>query len=124
MKQSFDGSVLAGVPVHTYGPFREGASFNYDLTFRFRLFPQDACDGPVLIQHLGVIGRVSWKERYKDAYIPDSGGHYMFLNAGLSFIPFPGFNIDFFGQFPMIKNLTGNQLDEQFRLASGIQVSL
>jgi hypothetical protein len=48
----------------------------------------------------------------------------MFLNAGLSFIPFPGFNIDFFGQFPMIKNLTGNQLDEQFRLASGIQVSL
>jgi hypothetical protein len=100
------------------------ASFNYDLTFRFRLFPQDACDGPVLIQHLGVIGRVSWKERYKDAYIPDSGGHYMFLNAGLSFIPFPGFNIDFFGQFPMIKNLTGNQLDEQFRLASGIQVSL
>jgi hypothetical protein len=124
VKQSFDGSVLAGVPVHTYGPFREAASFNYDGTFRFRWFPEDAEDGPMLIQHLGVIGRVSWKERYRDADIPDSGGHYMFLSIGLSFIPLPGFNIDLFAQIPMIKNLTGNQLDEQFRLASGIQVSL
>jgi hypothetical protein len=48
----------------------------------------------------------------------------MFLSIGLTFIPLPGFNIDLFAQIPMIKNLTGNQLDEQFRLASGIQVSL
>jgi hypothetical protein len=123
LKQSFDGSVLAGVPVHEYGPFQEAASFNYDATFRFRWFPEDAEDGPMLIQHLGVIGKVSWKERYKGDDIPDSGGHYMFLSIGLTFIPLPGFNIDLFAQIPMIKNLTGNQLDEQFRLASGIQVS-
>ncbi len=123
-KQSFDGSVLAGVPVHDYGPFREAPSLNYDATFRFRWFPEDAEDGPMLIQHLGVIGQVSWKERYKGADIPDSGGHYMFLSIGLSFIPLPGFDFDIFGQIPMIKNLNGNQLDEQFRLASGVQVAL
>jgi hypothetical protein len=122
-KQSFSGSVLAGVPVHDYGPYREPTSFNYDATFRFRWFPEDAEDGPMLIQILGVIGQVSSKEQYKGADVLDSGGHYMFLNVGLSFIPLTGFNIDLFAQIPMVKNLAGNQLDEQFRLASGIQVS-
>jgi hypothetical protein len=123
-KQSLDGSVLAGIPVHAFGPFREAGSINYDLTYRFRILPEDAEDGPMLIQHLGIIGRVSWKERYNGVYIADSGGHYLFVNAGLTFIPLPGFNIDLFAQFPVIKQLTGNQLDEQFRLASGIQVAL
>ena len=77
----------------------------------------------MLIQILGVIGQVSSKEQYKGADVLDSGGHYMFLNVGLSFIPLTGFNIDLFAQIPMVKNLAGNQLDEQFRLASGIQVS-
>jgi hypothetical protein len=124
VKQSVDLSVLAGVPVHVYGPYREPESVNYEATFRFRLFPDDAEDGPMLVAHLGVLGNVSWKERYKGAYIPDSGGYYMFLNAGMSFTPLPGFDLDIFAQIPMIKDLSGNQLDEQFRLASGIQVAL
>jgi len=124
VKQSIDASVLAGVPVHWYGPFREAASFNYDATCHFRLFPEDAEDGPMMILHVGILGRVSGKEQYKDAEVLDSGGHYMFFNVGFSFIPIPGFNIELFGQIPMIKNLTGNQLDEQFRFATGIQVSL
>jgi len=124
LKQSVDVSILAGVPVHVYGPYREPESFNYNATFRFRLFPEDAEDGPMLLAHLGVIGTVSWKEMYKGLYVPDSGGHYMFLNAGFSFMPLPGFALDIFAQIPMIKNLAGNQIDEQFRLASGIQVTL
>ncbi len=124
LKQSFDGSVLAGVPVHHFGPYREPASLNYDATFRFRWFPEDAEDGAMLIQHIGVIGQVSSHERYNGAYVPDSGGHYMFLSAGLSFIPIPGFNIDLFAQLPLIKDLNGNQINEQYRLASGVQVSL
>jgi hypothetical protein len=124
LKQSVSGSVLAGIPVHHFGPFQEATSLNYDATFRFRWFPEDAEDGPMLIQNLGVIGQVSSKEQYKGADILDSGGQYMFLNFGLTFIPLPGFNIELFAQIPMIKNLTGNQLDEQYRLASGVQVSL
>ncbi|HMK38961.1 MAG TPA: hypothetical protein VK569_06445 [Bacteroidota bacterium] len=123
-KQSFDMSLLAGLPVHYFGPFREAASLNYDATFRFRWLPDDAEDGPMLIQHLGVIGQLSSRELYRGAPVLDSGGHYMFLNFGLTFIPIPGFNIDLFAQIPMIKNLNGNQIDEQFRVASGVQVSL
>jgi hypothetical protein len=124
VKNSLDVSVLAGIPVHWYGPFREAASLNYDVTGHFRLLPKDAEDGPMLIGHFGVLGRASGKEKYKNAQVFDSGGHYMFLNIGLSFIPLPGFNIELFGQIPGIKNLTGNQLDEQFRLVSGVQVAL
>ena len=123
VRLSADGSVLAGIPVGVSGPFREGAGLNYDLGVRVRLFPEDPEDGPMLIQHIGVIGRVSWKERYKDAEVPDSGGHYMFLSGGLSFIPVPGISIDFFAQFPLAKDLTGNQINEQYRLASGIQAA-
>jgi hypothetical protein len=123
-KQSIDGSLLAGIPVHAYGPYREPGSLNYDVSFRFRLLPEDAEDGPMLIQHIGVIGRVSWKEHYNGVEVADSGGHYLFLNAGLAFYPLPGFDVDLFGQFPVIKNLAGNQLDELFRIASGIQVAL
>jgi hypothetical protein len=123
-KESFDVSVLAGIPVRTSGVFREATSFNYDATFHIRLFPDDAEDGPMLVQNLGVIGRVSGKELYKGTDVLDSGGHYMFFNVGLSFIPVPSFTIELFAQIPMIKDLTGNQLDEQFRLASGMQISL
>jgi hypothetical protein len=124
VKQSLEGSVLAGLPVHTSGPFREAASFNYDLTFRFRLFPEDAEDGPMLIQNAGIVGRILGKEQYRDAIVVDSGGHYLFLSAGWTFIPLPGFSIDLFAQIPLVKELTGQQLDEQFRLASGVQVTL
>lgn len=124
LKNSVDVSILAGLPVHVYGPYREPESLNYQATFRFRVFPEDAEDGPMLLAHLGVIGNVSWKERYKGLYVPDSGGHYMFLNAGCSFMPLPGIEFDIFAQIPMIKELTGNQIDEQFRLASGLQVTL
>jgi hypothetical protein len=123
-KESIDLSVLAGVPVRAPGVFREAASFNYDATFRLRLLPEDAEDGPMLIQELGVVGRVSGKERYKGVNIPDSGGHYIFLNVGWSFMPVPNFAIELSGQVPLTKDLTGNQLDEQFRLSSGIQLSL
>lgn len=124
LRQSGSVSVLAGLPVHVYGPYREPESFNYEASFRFRNFPEDAEDGPMLITHLGVVGTVSWKERYNGAYIPDSGGHYMFLNAGFSFMPVPGFELDIFGQIPMVKDLAGNQIDEQYRVTSGIQVAL
>lgn len=124
LRQSIDASVLAGVPLHAEGPFREGAAFNYDVTFHVRLFPEDAEDGVMLVQHLGVVGRLGAKERYKEADVPDSGGHYLFLSAGLSFFPLPELNIDLFAQIPMVKNLAGNQLNEQFRLASGIQLAL
>jgi len=124
LKQSGSVSVLTGLPVHVYGPYREPESFNYEASFRFRNFPDDAEDGPMLITQLGVVGTVSWKERYNGIYVPDSGGYYMFLNAGFSFMPVPGFELDVFGQIPMIKDLAGNQIDEQYRLASGIQVIL
>jgi len=124
LKQSGSVSVLAGLPVHVYGPYREPESFNYEASFRFRNFPEDAEDGPMLITHLGVVGTVSWKERYNGLYVPDSGGFYMFFNAGFSFMPLPGFEVDIFAQIPMIKDLAGNQIDEQYRLASGIQVVL
>jgi hypothetical protein len=125
VKQSFDITVLAGVPVHVYGPYREPESFNYDATYRFRLYPEDAEDVPMmLIAHAGIIGKVSWKERYNGVYVPDSGGHYMFLSGGLSFIPLPGVNIELFAQLPLIMDLTGNQIYERFRLASGLQVAL
>jgi len=123
-KQSFDASVLAGVPIHHFGPYREPAALNYDATFRFRWFPDDAEDGPMLIQHFGIIGQASSKERYNGAYVPDSGGSYVFLSAGLSFLPLPGVSFDLFAQIPLIKDLAGNQINEQYRLASGVQVSL
>jgi hypothetical protein len=123
VKQSFAVSLLAGMPVQVRGPFRESASVNYDAAFRFRLFPEDAEDGSMLLGQAGVVGSVRGKERYKGVDVTDSGGHYMFLNAGISFMPWPGMSLEASFQVPMIKALVGNQINEQYRFASGIQMA-
>jgi hypothetical protein len=123
-KQSFGLSILSAVPLSVRGPFRESPSLVYDASFRFRLFPDDAEDGPMLIGNFGVLGKASAKERYKGLDVPDSGGHYMFLSPGLTFGPLPWCTLDAYAQVPLVKDLAGNQLDERFRLAFGLQVTL
>jgi hypothetical protein len=122
-KQSVSLSILSAIPVAVRGRFREPQSLVYDGNFRFRIFPDDAEDGPMLIANLGILGKLSGQERYNGAIVRDSGGHYMFLNGGLTFQPLPWCALEVFAQIPMIKNLTGNQLDEQFRLVSALQVT-
>jgi hypothetical protein len=70
------------------------------------------------------VGRISGKELYDGKTITDSGGHLLVLNAGLSFFPLPELSFDIAAQLPLLKNLTGNQLDEQIRLTSGVQIVL
>ena len=43
----------------------------------------------MMIANLGILGKASAKEQYKNLVVLDSVGHYVFLNAGLTFNPLP-----------------------------------
>lgn len=122
--RSASASVLVGVPVRNSHPYQEGASVNFNATYQGRIFPDDAEDGPMLIGSAGIFGKVAWKDHFSGAVVDASGGYYIFLSGGFTFMPVPGLKLELLAQVPMLIALDGAQLQEQFRIVSGIQLVL
>ncbi|HUI63540.1 MAG TPA: hypothetical protein VL126_01770 [Bacteroidota bacterium] len=122
--RSASASVLVGIPVRNSRPYQEGASVNFDATYQGRIFPDDAEDGPMLIGSAGIFGKVAWKDHFSGAFVDASGGYYIFFSGGFTFMPVPGLKLEILMQVPVLIALDGAQLQEQFRIVSGIQVSL
>jgi len=121
--RSFSLSLLAGVPVHNSHPYQEGASVNFDATYQGRIFPEDAEDGPMLIGSAGLFGKFAARDHFGGLAVDASGGSYVFFSGGFTFMPIPGLRFQVLVQAPLMIALNGAQLEEQFRLVTGIQAT-
>jgi len=117
-------NLLAGIPLSSANLFQESSALNYDITLRHRIYPDDPEEGLMVIANGGLIGRLWGKEKYRGSTLLDSGGNYLFTNTGISIYPLPSISIDIQYQLPIIKNLLGNQLNERYRIASGVGIML
>jgi hypothetical protein len=112
------GFTTKGVNGHQFGN-----NLNYDLTARYRVYPADF-EERQFFATLGVNGE--WRGRETQDGIEDghSGGNVIFLTPGIQIFFSPSISFEASFQYPIIHGLHGQQLGEDYRIASGLQVLL
>ena len=104
-----------GANNHTYGN-----NLNYDLTGRYRVYPDDAEDFSIF-GTLGITGEARGHEILNGAIDPNSGGDVTYIAPGIQIFFMPGLSFEASYHFAVINALDGDQLGERYRIMSGVQ---
>jgi hypothetical protein len=98
-----------------------GNSLNYDATVRYRTWPEEY-DFPQVFLTLSLIGELRGRETQDRTIDPNSGGNVLYASPGLQVFITPGLTFELSYQQPFVHTLNGQQLGEDFRLISGMQI--
>jgi len=114
-------NVLTSITTQGAHGHRFGNSVNYDLSLRYRLFPE----GYEGVQFFGVVGLTGeWRGREIQDGTPDenSGGNVAYISPGAQVFFTPSVSVEAAFQYPVVHALHGEQLGEDFRIMTGIQL--
>jgi hypothetical protein len=120
---AFIVNLLGGFSGKGANGHRFGNSLNYDVTARYRIWPDDY-EFPEWFGVLGLSGDLRGDEETNGVKDPDSGGHVVYLSPGLQVMVTPGITLDLVFQQPILHQLHGRQLGEDYRLMAGVQFLL
>jgi len=113
------GNLLGSLTTQGTRGHRFGNSLNYDVSMRYRLYPEDY-DFPQLFLTFGVFGEYRARELFAGVPDPNSGGHIVYLAPGGQVFLAPSFTLEFSYQPAVLHHLYGRQLGEDYRIMSGI----
>lgn len=99
----------AGGENHEFGDW-----FTYDVTGIYRIYPATP-PGPTVSLALGIAGEWRDKEKLSGEEVEDSGGHVLYLNTGILFIPRPKWVLELNHRPSIYHNLNGEQLGEDYK---------
>ncbi len=114
-------NVLTSITTQGAHGHRFGNSVNYDLSLRYRLFPDDY-EG---VQFFGVMGvNGEWRGNEIQDGTPDenSGGNVTYISPGAQVFFTPSFSVEAAFQYPVLHALHGEQLGEDYRIMTGVQL--
>ncbi len=118
---AFIGNILGSLTGAGANGHQFGNSLNYDGTARYRIWPDDY-DNPQFFLTLGLSGELRGHERQDGFVDPNSGGNVVYASPGVQVFLTPAFTIEFSYQQAVYHNLYGQQLGEDYRLMSGLQI--
>ena len=114
-------NLLAGFSGKGANGHQFGNTLNYDVTVRYGILPDDY-DSPQLFATLGLIGELRGHERQDGVPDGNSGGNVMYVSPGLQLFITPALTLELSYQQSVIHGLYGQQLGEDYRFVSGIQI--
>ena len=96
-----------------------GDTFRYDFAFGYQLWPGETSDRLLMgiLELNGIYSEQDWMSGSSDS---NSGGHKLYLSPGLAFVA-KRFIIEAGAKIPVIQELNGNQLEEDFSLSLGVR---
>lgn len=97
-----------------------GNTLNYDLTAKYRVYPDVPATEPQLSLALGVNGELRGKEKADGGEDPNSGGHTIYLSPGVQVVIAPHWMFEFSYQHAIYHNLYGIQGGENYKVHSGV----
>ena len=98
-----------------------GNSLNYDATVRTRVWPEEF-ESPQFYLTLSINGELRGHEMQDGIIDPNSGGNVLYASPGLQVFITPGLTFELSYQRPIVHTLNGQQLGEDYRLISGLQI--
>jgi hypothetical protein len=98
-----------------------GNTLNYDATVRYGISPDDY-DSPQLFATLSLIGELRGHERQDGGVDENSGGNVIYASPGVQLFVTPALTLELSYQQAIIHGLYGQQLGEDYRFVSGIQI--
>jgi hypothetical protein len=98
-----------------------GNTLNFDATVRYGISPDDY-DSPQLFATLGLVGELRGRERQDGAVDENSGGSVIYASPGVQLFVTPALTLELSYQQAIIHGLYGQQLGEDYRFVSGIQI--
>ena len=122
-RMAFIGNLLGAITSRGANGHQFGNSLNYDASIRYNLNP-DEYESAQFFATLSITGE--WRGRETQDGITDenSGGNVSYIAPGVQILLTPEITFEGFFQYPVIHGLHGEQLGEDFRLATGIQFLL
>ncbi len=115
------GNVLASLTGKGAHHHEFGNSLNYDATVRYRLWPTEYEETQLFLT-LGLNGELRGHERQDGFVDSNSGGNVVYASPGVQIFVSPDFSLEFSYQHAVLHNLYGQQLGEDYRLMSGVQI--
>jgi hypothetical protein len=114
-------NILGGLNGKGANSHQFGNTLNYDATVRFGITPDDY-DSPQLFATISLIGELRGHERQDGAVDPNSGGNVIYASPGVQLFVTPALTFELSYQQPFLHSLYGEQLGEDYRFVSGIQI--
>ena len=116
-------NLLGGFTTKGANGHQFGNNLNYDLTARYRVYPADY-EETQFFATLGVNGEWRGKE-IQDGIADDfSGGSVTYVTPGIQIFFSPVISFEASFQYPIVHGLHGQQLGEDYRITTGLQVLL
>jgi hypothetical protein len=116
-------NLLAGITTAGANGHQFGNSLNYDLTVRYKIYPAEY-DETQLFMTLGVNGELRGREIQDGMSDPNTGGNVTYVSPGLQFFVSSAVSVEAIFQYPFLHALHGEQLGEDFKIVTGIQLLL
>lgn len=91
----------------------------YDVAFARQLWPRRTADR-LLVGVLELNGVLTGRDRTGGIDDPDSGGHRLYFSPGLELVT-KRFIVEVGAKIPLVQNLNGNQLKEDYSLSLGVR---
>lgn len=120
-RTAFIVNILGGFSGKGSNGHQFGNTLNYDVTVRYGLTPDDY-DSPQLFATLSLIGELRGHERQNGFVNNNSGGNVVYASPGLQLFITPALTLELSYQQAIIHGLYGQQLGEDYRFVSGIQI--
>lgn len=98
-----------------------GNTLNYDATVRYRLWPE-GYDSPQFFLTFSLDGEMRGYELLDGVVNPNSGGNVVYASPGIQVFLATGLTLELSYQEAVLHNLYGQQLGEDYRLMSGLQI--
>ena len=105
-----------------HGGFRFGVVSNYDLAYAYRIFPAWPVPNAQLNFLLEFNGEHRERNKSGGSKVRASGGDTIFLSPGIQYILFDNALVETSVQFPVMDQVNGRQLHQDYRVLFGFRV--
>jgi hypothetical protein len=120
-KTALIANVLGGINTKGANGHQFGNALNYDMSVRYKIYPAEFATTQ-LFATLGLDGEWRGRETEDDVTIDDSGGNVLYLTPGLQMFFSASISLEASFHYAVIHGLHGEQLGEDYRIMSGVQI--
>ena len=104
--------------------FEFGDEARVDLSFQYRLFPRELCDGAPSFLYGVMESTIEWRD-HNESFgkgDPNSGGTTWYISPGIQYVS-KRTVFEAAVQVPVLQNLNGNALKSDFTLTTGFRIN-
>ena len=102
--------------------FRFGPVLNYDLAYAYSIYPRWPIENAQLNLLLEFNGEHRERNKSGGSKVRASGGDTIFLSPGIQYILFDNALVETSVQFPVLDQVNGRQLHQDYRVLFGFRV--